>query len=114
LGQRYSYHRCQRAIEYSIAAFGKGEPDSIIITEEGGIIAKWNAYSRDLDDETEYLSAENLTANLDEVRAERLKKEEEERLQRLEKERQQQILKEKQKTEERKRLYQQLKKEFEP
>lgn len=103
----------KRAVQYCVAAYNNGEPDEIHIEEAGSLKAKWNAYNRDYDDDYEYFGVDKLTADLDEVYAERKRKEEEERKKQEEYNRQQEKFRKEREREERRRKYNELKKEFE-
>jgi len=103
----------KRAIQYCVAAYGNGEPDEIHIEQNGGLKAKWWAYSRDYDDYYEYFDVEKLTDDLDAVYNERKKREEEERIKQEAYYKEQQKIREQQEKERRKSEYLKLKKEFE-
>lgn len=103
----------KRAIQYCVAAYGKGEPYEIHIEENGVLKAKWCAYSRDYDDDYEYFDAEKLTADLDVVYNERKEREEDERKQRQVYEEHQKKIREENEKQSRKFEYLKLKKEFE-
>ena len=102
-----------RAVQYCVVAYNNGEPDEIHIEEDGSLKAKWSAYNRNYDDDYEYFGVDKLTADLNEVYAERKKKEDEERKKQEEYNRQQERLRKERGREERRRKYQKLKKEFE-
>jgi len=102
----------QRASQYFVTAFNNGEPDKIIIEPDGSIQAVWRAYSREYDDDCEYISVEKLSADLDEVYKERVKKEEERQRIESEKRRIDAIRREEQEKERRRTEYLKLKKEF--
>ena len=103
----------KRAIEAAIAKFDKGEPDSIKLYDDGIIQAKWIANNRDWDDETEFLTAEDLTTDMDILAEQRKIKQEEERKQRLIYEAEQKKNREIKEKADRKATYLKLKKEFE-
>lgn len=103
----------KRAVQYCVAAYNNGEPDEIHIEEDGTLRARWFAYNRGYDDDYEYFSVDKLAADLDEVYAERKRKEEDERKKQEEYNRQQQKLRTEREREERRRKYNELKKEFE-
>jgi hypothetical protein len=69
----------QRALQFAITRFGS-EPDRLELDGES-IKAVWEHYRcGDVDVETEYISAENLTEDLDAVYQKRLQEEEERRI----------------------------------
>lgn len=100
----------KRAMEYCVAAHGS-EPDYLRIEDNGDLAGVWIGY--DNDNTSEYFSPELLTADLDEVYAERKKRQDET----IEKQRFESIEREKrykaQEKERRKQEYLKLKKEFE-
>jgi len=99
-----------RAIAYATAKYGS-EPDEIKFTDEGEIRVSWTDYGGgELD--FEYITAENLTADLDEVIKERAERLERERLASIERQRienENRLIREKA---ERKAQYLRLQKEF--
>lgn len=101
-----------RANQYCFAKYGK-EADRLQLNEYGNIDAVWTGYNRGDDDNYETVTAENLTADLDEVAKQRAIDEEAYR----EKERVRQAERQRQRDEEqlrnRKAEYLRLKKEFE-
>jgi hypothetical protein len=101
-----------RANQFAITKYGS-EPDSLSLQSDGTIEAKWTHYSR-CGDESEYetITAEDLTADLDEVAEQRRKQEEEARIKREEYEKEQKRLREEREKNDRKRQYETLKKEF--
>jgi hypothetical protein len=102
-----------RANQFAITKFGS-EPDRLELDSDGTITARWIDYRcGDMEEETEYISAENLTEDLDVVAAERAMRLEEERIKREAYEREQRRIREQREKEERKRQYEKLKKEFE-
>lgn len=102
----------ERANQYALTKYGK-EPDSLQLQYDGTIAAEWVTYHcGDRDTDTEYITAENLTEDLDAVAAERRKREEEERQKRAAYEAEQKRLREQRDKEERKRQYEKLKQEF--
>ena len=102
----------ERANQYALTKYGS-EPHSISLEADGTIAATWTYYRcGDTDTDTEYISAENLTEDLDAVAAERRKREEEERQKRAAYEAEQKRLREQREKEERKRQYEKLKQEF--
>ena len=106
----------KRAQQYAVTKWGK-EPDYIEISEDrdGIIIAKWVDYHcGDRDDNSEYISAENLTEDLDSVAEQRKKELERQRAEYEKKQREANQRHEEQQKERRKQEYIKLKKEFEP
>jgi hypothetical protein len=103
----------QRATQFAITKFGS-EPDRMEIEDNGTLYCKWIHYGRcgDVDEETEYITAENLTEDLDAVAAERVKRLEEERIKREAYENAQKRIREERERDERKRQYEKLKLEF--
>lgn len=102
-----------RANQFAITKFGS-EPDKIELDSDGIITARWVHYRcGEVDEETETITAENLTEDLDLVAAERAKRLEEERIKREAYEREQKRIREQREKDERKRQYEKLKKEFE-
>ena len=102
-----------RAVEYALAKYGS-TPDRIEISEEYEIRAIFETSCRgEWSEDTEYFDVDCLTANLDEVYAERKRLEDERKeKERLERERQN-IEREKREKNERRQQYEKLKKEFE-
>lgn len=103
----------KRANEAAIAKFGKGEPDRVEIYEGGAIQVIWTANNRDWDDESDFLNAEDLTADMDILAEQRKIKQEEERKQRIIYEAEQKKNREIREKADRKAAYLKLKKEFE-
>lgn len=103
----------ERANEYAITKYGK-EPDRIEIDSDGMIIARFICYQcGNTDEEYEYISAENLTEDLEIVAKERKEKEERERIQLEEYRKAQEKLREERDKEQRRQQYLKLKNEFE-
>jgi len=104
-----------RAEQYAIARWGSGKPDRIEIEIDGTISVAWEKWrGGEYDCDTEEITVDNLTSDLDAVAEERRKKEEEARLV-MERERkfreERRLAQEKEK---RRAEYLKLKKEFEP
>ncbi len=103
----------ERANQYAITKFGS-EPHSLSLESDGTIAASWTHYHcGDSDTETEYITAENLTEDLDVIAAERRKKEEEAQLERKRKQLEEDQKRAEREKQNRKQQYQALKKEFE-
>lgn len=103
----------KRTNEAAIAKFGKGEPDRIELYEGGAIQVVWTANNRDWDDETDFLTAEDLIADMDVLSEQRKIKEKEDRRLRDIYEVQQQKIRDEKAKADRKSTYLKLKKEFE-
>ncbi len=102
----------ERATQYAITRFGK-EPDFIQMDSNGGVIAVFVNYcGGDRDDVLEYISAENLTEDLDAVAKERKEKEEAERKRQEELSKQREARRVEQKEANEKAEYLRLKKKF--
>ena len=102
-----------RAIQFAIAKYGS-EPDKIQIESDGAIVAVWESYyGGEYGTDYEYITAEDLTEDLDEILKLRKAKEEDQRvaaeIQRKEFELKQRI----QEQENRRAQYLKLKQEFE-
>ncbi len=103
----------ERANQYVITKYGK-EPDRIELDTDGMITARFIDYRcGEVDEDTEYVSAENLTEDLDAVANERKQKEEAERIKRDAYNKEQEKLRNEREKERRKQDYLKLKKEFE-
>jgi len=102
-----------RASQYALTKYGT-VPDDIKIDEDGNIIAEWHDYHcGEHSTESEYISADNLTEDLDIVAAQRKERLEKERI--ANEIRQKEINRryEEQQKERRKQEYLKLKREFE-
>lgn len=103
----------ERAIQYTIARYGN-EPDRIEVNPDGMITARWiDSRWGEVYEDTQYISAENLTEDLDAVAKERKEKEEQERIKRDAYNKEQERKRNKLEKEKRKQEYLKLKKEFE-
>ena len=102
----------KRAIQYSINRFGK-EPDKIELNDEY-LEAVWENYKcGDYDIEKQFISAENLSENLDEVYKKRIQELEEKRIQEEIRRKKEEEERKKREKECRFQDYLKLKKEFE-
>lgn len=102
-----------RASQFAISKFGS-EPDRMRLEDDGTIYCKWITYGRcgDVDEQTEYITAENLTEDLDVVAAEREKRLEEKKKEREAYEKAQKTIHEEREKETRRQQYLKLKTEF--
>jgi hypothetical protein len=103
----------ERANQFAITKYGS-EPDRLELNYDGQITARWIHYDRcgGVDENSEEISADDLIQDLDQVAEERRKRIEEERIKRdRETNERIRIQKELEKVE-RKRQYEELRKEF--
>ncbi len=102
-----------RANQFTITKYGNA-PDRLEITEDGIICARWiNYHCGEIEEDTEDISCEDLTEDLEKIAEERKRKEEEDRIKRENYENEQKIIRQQREKEERKREYEKLRKEFE-
>lgn len=104
----------QRANQFAIANYSNGEPDSLQLQSDGTIQAEWVSYGRcgDRDIDTEYISATDLTADLDEVAKQRREREAETKKKQQEYDAEQKRIREAREKEQRRQKFEELKKEF--
>lgn len=102
-----------RAKQYALTKYGE-EPDRIEIDSDGTITVRFIDYRcGEIDENTEYIVAENLSEDLDDVAKVRKEKEEQERIKREEYNKEQERLRKEREKETRRQNYLKLKEEFE-